>query len=1005
MEFDKRINAFFMRKASIFKKPLEKIINKMIDHCRYINGESLERHNWGTNPVKLKNIPDDLDSLTFEKDLIEALESDENDKSIIELLWGDIQLGKRVHACIIMWISVFILNRPVLYVFRNLKIDQKQLQNDIAGTNDYDFNVQFIKKIFQEFSNEIKKVLENYSDDGWKEYKLPDLKDLGTDGILNKISNKDSINPSDIICCLMNHKQLGKINDQINKYIHRHQELLNITLIVDESDLSSPTASDNDNDDASQCEKLLSKMYKKVIYALHITGTPHSLLYNITTKLSSNHSVQIPISKVHKMRMVGNYYGLFNNKIKFETKSVVEWWKNSSKSYDISYDYDVNIKPIITKIIQRKDVKYNSFLISEEKTRDKQHSIINDKILKDFSNLFVILFNGKHFRLYLKENYVKELKKILQSDKYTNPYHLYSFGGIYGSYIDDGLPNKYVYYNISNKYNLKQIYRALSMFFEKSKVNIKYKTVVTISGKYAERGYSFTSDDYKKYTFHLTDQYFPCHVRNKNCTDISQRLRLQGKYENNTNLTLWTSNELKDVIINFYIPFIREIESKIMECSGWNDIKKLIENIIDVGQFKFRKYIKWIDSPKKVRTIVPTNTYNNDVKGHKFFQIKLWDNHDIINYINNLNTELGKYNLEKIPNYSDLANEILCYKKSDFIKRYGKRKYCIISKGISHKLMNYLYIDFRKEVKNEGKRKLYLNEEIEKETKGLFPELKKYEFGHVLKVSDKNYFDGYRSGDRQYNPEIKKKSDKNKKLFYVIYYEPKNQNNCTTNDYINANNIIVTYRDENILTLPEKCDNVPIDSYMIPRKKRKHKFPYKIISKNNIEYVRFSKIKDKYSNSDKLPDYWVSLDGYFCLYDLDKKFDLCRLKIKKVCNKKKKENTEFKNIELNTKKIIKDNSNITPSTIPKLGDNKNIDKYVVKFMREFTRKPSNKSLRTGIIELYKYYVQICNKNKRKFLKRSEFKDSIKDLGYNVEKTKGVSCDGKKGKRGYNVELI
>ena len=41
------------------------------------------------------------------------------------------------------------------------------------------------------------------------------------------------------------------------------------------------------------------------------------------------------------------------------------------------------------------------------------------------------------------------------------------------------------------------------------------ETVITITGKYGERGYSFTSDDYDKYQFHLTDQYFPCHVKNK----------------------------------------------------------------------------------------------------------------------------------------------------------------------------------------------------------------------------------------------------------------------------------------------------------------------------------------------------------------------------------------------------------------------------------------------------------------------------------------------------------
>ena len=45
----------------------------------------------------------------------------------IECIKGDVQLGKRVHACIIMWMSIYIYKRPVLYLFRPLNIDKEQL--------------------------------------------------------------------------------------------------------------------------------------------------------------------------------------------------------------------------------------------------------------------------------------------------------------------------------------------------------------------------------------------------------------------------------------------------------------------------------------------------------------------------------------------------------------------------------------------------------------------------------------------------------------------------------------------------------------------------------------------------------------------------------------------------------------------------------------------------------------------------------------------------------------
>ena len=116
-----KIQRFYELKPEVFKSSVERIINKMKENSIYMNGESIERHNFGEKPVKLKYIPLDINSSNFETELLNALDTNEIeqiDNSIIELLWGDIQLGKRIQACIIMWISVYILKRPVLYIFR-----------------------------------------------------------------------------------------------------------------------------------------------------------------------------------------------------------------------------------------------------------------------------------------------------------------------------------------------------------------------------------------------------------------------------------------------------------------------------------------------------------------------------------------------------------------------------------------------------------------------------------------------------------------------------------------------------------------------------------------------------------------------------------------------------------------------------------------------------------------------------------------------------------------------
>ena len=46
-----------------------------------------------------------------------------------------------------------------------------------------------------------------------------------------------------------------------------------------------------------------------------------------------------------------------------------------------------------------------------------------------------------------------------------------------------------------------------------------------------------------------------------------------------------------------------------MKCNNWEDIKNLLENIIDSGQFKYGKYMKCIDVKKKRKR---TKTVNDE---------------------------------------------------------------------------------------------------------------------------------------------------------------------------------------------------------------------------------------------------------------------------------------------------------------------------------------------------------------------------------------------------------
>ena len=966
-----KIDTFYRKQGEKFKKPLEKIIKKLLNKCEYINGESLDRHNWGRNPIELTGIPNNINSTSFEEELLNALNFEDNEKSIVELLWGDIQLGKRVQACIIMWISVYILKRPVLYIFRNLTIDQKQLQDDIVGTENYNFNIQFIKQIFQEFNNEFQEYFNETNVEYWKDYKLPELKDINSNDTISKLSNKDAINSQDIFCCLMNYSQLDKINRKFSEYIYYNKHLVDITVLVDESDLMSPTSSNdrtnnNDKKDSTACEKLIAKIYKKVKYALHITGTAHSLLYNVTTRLSDQTDIQIKISKVHKMQRSKDYFGLFNESIHFNTTIVEAWWdyhdtENHKKKirYDIIEDYNVNIKKIIINILKRQSNKYNSLLISEEKIRVNQFRLV-DKIIKDFADLFIVIYHGNCLRLYISKKYEEEIKRwcLWDSKQSSTTQRLWQHGGIYASSIDklnsEKLYNNYCYFDINTKlFNIKLVYKLLRILFEKSDKPINNKTVITITGKYGERGYSFTSDDYDNYSLHLTDQYFVSHA-SLNCTDISQRLRLQGKYNDLElkngvmKLTLWTTNELQDIIQNFYVKFIKEIEKYIMGCETWEEIKDLLESIIDNGDFKFGKYMKYIDVSKKRKNLKPIKHYDRKNNGYKLIVIDDMNDTEIIEWCKET----------KLPDYICI-NEIKEMKTNDFLKKYGN----------PWKINTYFNLtidDLNKHFEKIGKKKHKPRlEPTGKQVCSLAGEkLQVWDYDNLynkLKNFGSDSTHGIRNG-LQSNDKYASRSwvgyDQNGEVKYILKLATKTNNKILpkqTNDYIKKTPYIVD------------GDKV---KYSVLKKKYKQANTHGYTNEDGDDFVEDDNIfPEKY--------YWKTPDDWLYLYDKDKP-DIYSLDvITPSCNKS----------------VIQ--KNILPESL--------VNNDILLFVNSCCKKTDKKNLRYGIKSIFKIYEDWCKKNGKKCFKtQKKFKEEFEKLNYKEEKTKGVDINNAPGKRGYNI---
>jgi len=614
------------------KKPLDKIITKMLDESKYIDGSTLiydennkfdkeHYHNWDCNPSEINEIKNNENNENNEY-------NEDNDNKLttmlgnfslpnIECIKGDVQLGKRVHACIIMWMSIYIYERPVLYLFRNLNIDKEQLQDDIDGTESWNFNIEWIKDKFNNY-------IENETNKKYFEYRLPSLTDIKDKKVANKLSDKEYLsNPKMIYMALMNTTDLETLNKKFYEYIQEYFEKVNITLIIDESDLLSPTAENSNNVSEkdtknSKSEKLIARLVNKVAHTIHITGTAHSFFWNYTTALSDVNKTAIPVQKIFVMNRHDNYYGFMKKNINFSSKNeklpiISEWWskdKGVSKEnkYDVIKDYNLNIKNIISSIVKRQN-PYNSFLISEEKIQGNQIKLA-ETIITDFHSLFCVVFHGKKgknalptgLRLYFPKkidnlDIEKELHQVVISEK-----RLDKPGGLKGTPTSDNKEyyGEYKYYDInmkSKEFNIKMVYKVLAMLFKKIKSN---KTVITITGKYGERGYSFTSDYYNKdneYALHLTDQYFVSHT-SYNCTDIFQRGRIQGKYTDNPNLIFWTTKELVETI-NEYVDFITKIENKIMSLPRGHEY---IRNLCEINLFH-KEFIKTLGRPKQRKNL------------------------------------------------------------------------------------------------------------------------------------------------------------------------------------------------------------------------------------------------------------------------------------------------------------------------------------------------------------------------------------------------------------------
>ena len=421
-------------------------------------------------------------------------------------------------------------------------------------------------------------------------------------------------------------------------------------------------------------------------------------------------------------------------------------------------------------------------------------------------------------------------------------------------------------------------------------------------------------------------------------------------------LTLWTTKELQDVMNNFYIKFIKEIEKIIMKCENWEAIKSLIEDVIDSGTYKFSKYIKYIYVKKKRKNIKIHKKYDKKYNAYKL--ILLNDMSD---------TEIKEFCREnKFPDYVCI-NQINVMNKEEFIENYGTYK-PIVPRKIDKLILN---------IENKENKK-YILEYCKK----ILPECINYSV-YIPTTNNMNRKIG-----------INTAIETNKEYNFA--------NRCKVN-----NIMIINYEDESYchlvgITEQKKLPDITYDIKKLQYSVEDTIVKYSIIKEEYENKMEDPTILDKYI----LPDnyYWKSPDGWLFLHKKDKS-DIVSLKILNPKNIIERPiETPVVNVALNE---------VVIPAIPVLNREQTnsaeviviINSDVKLFVDMCIKKTDNKRLRIGIVEIYNKYKSWCETNTKIKLIRNEFKNEFTKLSYKEESVRGIDINNKPHKKGYNLSMI
>ena len=391
----------------------------------------------------------------------------------------------------------------------------------------------------------------------------PQLK-YTTDPNYSEWSNSSS--STRIMIIMGNYSQAQKALKTLNS-----AENIKYNVFIDEADLVVNTAKTSID---KSFRPILDEIISQAKRVICCTATPLDVFFNNNVHVVCSNILHLPIKP--------NYHGLDKMKIRF---------LNSEQQYHCSYNKDIfEVDDCLEEYLE--GFSHRTFYVEEKmptislikNSLNKQHHRqVYDFCCKTYPNITLIIYDGSQTTLGGNLPNLKKIKingKLFTKDK-------------------------------TNSYNLKGVLIQTVLQFLKDNGECEsFPRIAIISGKLADRGLNFTSEDYG---WHLTEEFYRA-SNSSNMSNLIQSMRIFGLSSDNIQRTLYTTediyNDIKktyDVTKEIFMEAEKHQEEQITEVLSKKQIRK--------SEMPARKLTKNKHPLKVVTKIeISVSNYENEIR-------------------------------------------------------------------------------------------------------------------------------------------------------------------------------------------------------------------------------------------------------------------------------------------------------------------------------------------------------------------------------------------------------